>query len=125
MFEGADIQRDYYRIRISPDTTIATGVNVPDVSSERVVQTEMIATHHPMPEDMEAYERVLGDAMAGDATLFAREDFVEQAWRIVDPVLKAGTPIHTYEPGSWGPEMANERISPPGGWQNPTPTKGQ
>ena len=52
---------------------------------------------------MDAYERVLGDAMAGDATLFAREDYVEEAWRIVDPVLKAGTPVHEYEPKTWGP----------------------
>ena len=52
---------------------------------------------------MDAYERVLGDAMAGDATLFAREDYVEEAWRIVDPVLKAGTPVYEYEPDTWGP----------------------
>jgi glucose-6-phosphate 1-dehydrogenase len=125
MFEGEEIQRNYYRIRISPEMTIATGVNVPDVNREGVDQIEMVASHEPQPEDMEAYERVLGDAMAGDSTLFAREDFVEQAWRIVDPVLKAGTPIHGYEPGSWGPEMASERLSPPGGWHNPTTTKGK
>jgi glucose-6-phosphate 1-dehydrogenase len=66
-----------------------------------------------------AYERVLGDAMHGDATLFAREDYVEEAWRIVDPVLKAGTPIDEYEPGTWGPAAA-ERVSPADGWENPT-----
>ena len=53
---------------------------------------------------MDAYERVLGDAMEGDATLFAREDYVEEAWRIVDPVLKASTPVYEYEPGTWGPK---------------------
>ena len=58
----------------------------------------------PAPEEMDAYERVLGDAMAGDATLFAREDYVEEAWRIVDPVLKAGTPVYEYEPGTLGTE---------------------
>ena len=52
-------------------------------------QVELLASHHPGAEEMDAYERVLGDAMAGDATLFAREDYVEEAWRIVDPVLKA------------------------------------
>ena len=55
---------------------------------------EIVASRHPRPEEMEAYERVLGDAMAGDATLFAREDYVEEAWRIVDPVLKAELPMH-------------------------------
>lgn len=68
---------------------------------------------------MDAYERVLGDAMAGDATLFAREDYVEEAWRIVDPLLKAGTPVHDYEPNTWGPAEVDQIVSPPGGWQNP------
>jgi glucose-6-phosphate 1-dehydrogenase len=67
---------------------------------------------------MEAYERVLGDAMSGDATLFAREDYVEEAWRIVDPLLKAETPIYEYAPKTWGPAEA-ARVTPPGGWDNP------
>ncbi len=79
---------------------------------------EMIASQPPIAEEMDAYERVLGDAMAGDATLFAREDYVEEAWRIVDPVLKKGTPVYSYEPKSWGPNEV-ERVVPPGGWQNP------
>ena len=61
---------------------------------------------------MDAYERVLSDAMAGDATLFAREDYVEEAWRIVDPVLKAGTPVHEYEPKTWGPAEGGARHAP-------------
>jgi glucose-6-phosphate 1-dehydrogenase len=69
---------------------------------------------------MEAYERVLGDAMAGDATLFAREDYVEEAWRIVDPVLEAATPVYEYEKGSWGPIEVDQRVLPRGGWHNPT-----
>ena len=62
---------------------------------------------------------MLGDAMAGDATLFAREDYVEEAWRIVDPVLKASTPIYQYQPNTWGPREV-ERVTPMGGWSNPT-----
>jgi Glucose-6-phosphate 1-dehydrogenase len=73
---------------------------------------------------MDAYERVLGDAMAGDATLFAREDYVEEAWRIVDPVLKASTPVYEYEPGTWGPSEVDQRVVPPGGWENPVVDKG-
>jgi len=60
-------------------------------------------------------------AMAGDATLFVREDDAEEAWRIVDPVLKAGKPVHPYEPGTWGPKKV-EQVTPSGGWQNPVVT---
>lgn len=78
----------------------------------------MIASHHPDAEEMDAYERVLGDAMAGDVTLFAREDYVEEAWRIVDPLLKKDTPVYPYEPKTWGPKEV-QQVAPPGGWQNP------
>ena len=74
---------------------------------------EMLGSQQPRPDEMAAYERVLGDAMNGEATLFAREDYVEQAWRIVDPVLKLRTPVYEYEPNSWGPPQANQ-IAPPG-----------
>jgi glucose-6-phosphate 1-dehydrogenase len=65
-------------------------------------QAEMIASRHPRPDEMEAYERVLTDAMAGEQTLFAREDYVEEAWRIVDPAIKVGTPVYEYQPRTWG-----------------------
>jgi glucose-6-phosphate 1-dehydrogenase len=119
MFDGIELERNYVRMRISPDITIATGLNVPTETNASATQVEMVASHQPQKGEMEAYERVLGDAMDGDATLFAREDFVEEAWRIVDPLLRAATPIHEYDPGTWGPELSNERVSPPGGWQNP------
>ena len=91
--------------RISPDITIAIGANVIAPGQETVSTTvEMMGDAViPRADEMDAYERVLGDAMEGDATLFAREDYVEEAWRIVDPVLKAGTPVYEYEPGTWGP----------------------
>ena len=76
------------------------------------------ATIHA-PTEMEAYERVLTDAMAGDETLFARQDYVEEAWRIVDPVLNANTPVHIYEPQTWGPKEACQNLVPPGGWDDP------
>jgi glucose-6-phosphate 1-dehydrogenase len=80
---------------------------------------ELVALEPGNANEMDAYERVLGDAMAGDATLFAREDYVEEAWRIVDPVLKAGTPVYEYEPGVWGPAEVNRRILPADGWNDP------
>ncbi|HAB16100.1 MAG TPA: glucose-6-phosphate dehydrogenase, partial [Verrucomicrobiales bacterium] len=82
------------------------------------ITTELMADRHPAADEMDAYERVLGDAMAGDASLFAREDYVEEAWRIVDPVLKGGTPVFEYEPKTWGPKEAAQ-LTPPGGWDDP------
>jgi glucose-6-phosphate 1-dehydrogenase len=121
MFHDFDLESNYCRLRISPDVTIAIGANVIAPGQETRSQTaEMLGTRHPRADEMDAYERVLGDAMDGDATLFAREDYVEEAWRIVDPVLKDSTPIHEYEPGTWGPSETDARIAPPGGWQIPT-----
>jgi glucose-6-phosphate 1-dehydrogenase len=117
------LSRNHLRFRISPETTIAVGTTVMAPGEVLKGETvEMVASRHPRPEEMEAYERVLGDAMAGDVTLFAREDYVEEAWRIVDPVLKAGTPIYEYEKGNWGPEEVEKNVSPPGGWHNPMDT---
>ncbi len=117
------LSRNHLRFRISPEMTIAIGTTVmapgEALKGENV---EMVASRHSRPEEMEAYERVLGDAMAGEATLFARQDYVEEAWRIVDPVLKDSTPIHEYDKGAWGPSEVDERVSPPGGWHNPTAT---
>jgi glucose-6-phosphate 1-dehydrogenase len=121
MFHGFELDPNYCRLRISPDVSIAIGANVIAPGQETSSQTaEMLGTQLPRADEMDAYERVLGDAMHGDATLFAREDYVEEAWRIVDPVLKAETPVHEYEPGTWGPKEVDAKVSPPGGWQNPT-----
>jgi len=121
MFHGFDLGPNYCRFRISPDITIAIGANVIAPGQETRSQTaEMVGTQLPRADEMDAYERVLGDAMHGDATLFAREDYVEEAWRIVDPVLKDVSPVYEYEPGTWGPKEVDANVSPPGGWQNPT-----
>jgi glucose-6-phosphate 1-dehydrogenase len=121
IYQAIPIGSNYLRFRISPDVTIAIGANAIAPGQETVSQiAELIATRLPSADEMDAYERVLGDAMQGDRTLFAREDYVEEAWRIVDPVAKAGTPIYEYEPGTWGPKEVDSRITPPGGWQNPT-----
>ena len=83
-------------------------------------EIELLACHHTGGDEMGAYERLLGDALRGDATLFAREDYVEEAWRIVDPVLKAETMVCQYEPKTWGPQEAAQKVSPAGGWYNPS-----
>jgi glucose-6-phosphate 1-dehydrogenase len=123
VIKESDLSQNYLRFRISPEMTIAMGTTV--MAQGEVIRgetVEMVASRHPRPDEMEAYERVLGDAMAGDATLFAREDYVEEAWRIVDPVVKASTPIYEYEKGTWGPREVDQKVSPPGGWHNPTTT---
>jgi len=122
MYEKYDLKPNFCRLRISPDVTLSFGLNVTSPEDESQCELEeLIASRHPCAKEMDAYERVLGDAMRGDQTLFAREDYVEEAWRIVDPVLKAGTPLQEYEPGSWGPEEI-EKVTPPGGWQDPVVT---
>jgi len=121
MYHEFKLEPNYCRFRISPDVTIAIGSNVIAPGQETQSATaEMVGTQLPRGDEMDAYERVLGDAMHGDATLFAREDYVEEAWRIVDPILKNGSPLYEYEPGTWGPREVDERVSPPGGWHNPT-----
>ena len=120
MYQKVQLQPNYFRLRISPEVTQAFGMNVIPPGEDTVSHSaEMIASRQPRADEMDAYERVLGDAMAGDATLFAREDYVEEAWRIVDPVLTADTPIYEYEPDTWGPSKVDERVSPSEGWQNP------
>jgi glucose-6-phosphate 1-dehydrogenase len=120
MYEGFNLVGNHFRFRISPEVIGAFGVNVIASDDENTSQPiEMIVSHHPGKDEMDAYERVLGDAMAGDATLFAREDYVEEAWRIVDPVLAADTPVYEYEPNTWGPSDVDQKVSPPDGWHNP------
>jgi glucose-6-phosphate 1-dehydrogenase len=117
------LSQNHLRFRISPEMTIAIGTTVMAPGEVlRGEKVEMVASRHPRADEMEAYERVLGDAMAGDSTLFARQDYVEEAWRIVDPVLKADIPIYEYEKGEWGPSEVDARVSPAGGWQNPIAT---
>jgi len=119
IFKELNLKQNHFRIRLSPDITVAFGLNVMAPLDEKAaVLVEVLGSHFTHAEEMDAYERVLGDAMAGDATLFARQDYVEEAWRIVDPALQANTPIFDYEPKTWGPkEVAS--VTPPGGWHNP------
>jgi glucose-6-phosphate 1-dehydrogenase len=120
IFHAGGIQPNHFRFRISPDVTIAHGMMVKSPDGELSGEPlELVALDHGGANEMDAYERVLGDAMAGDATLFAREDYVEEAWRIVDPVLRVGTPVYEYEPGTWGPAEVHQRIAPADGWNDP------
>jgi glucose-6-phosphate 1-dehydrogenase len=117
------VSHNHMRFRISPEMVIAIGATA--MSAGEVLEgrhAEIMASRNPCPDEMDAYERVLGNAMAGDATLFARQDYVEEAWRIVDPALRTDTPVYEYEQGSWGPSEVEQRVSPEGGWHNPIMT---
>ena len=120
---GADLKPNAMRLRISPEITFAFSMNVLGSDEENPgEQVEMVACRGTGANERSAYERVLGDAMNGDASLYARQDYAEEAWRIVDPVLSAGTPIHEYEPNTWGAQDG-ESVAPAGGWKNPDPSE--
>ena len=112
---------NYIRFRLSPEVVIAIGARIlkPDEARPTLMPVELSAVRYPGGDEMEPYERLLGDAMAGDAMLFAREDAVEAAWAAVQPILGTATPIHEYEPGTWGPAEADRLTTDVGGWHNP------
>ena len=113
-------ETNYVRFRLSPEVTIAIGARVKHPGEAMVTEpTELRFFHKPDGEEMDAYERLLGDAMDGDATLFAREDSVEAAWAIVQPILNTATSLYTYEPGTWGPEAGSRLTAAVGGWHCP------
>jgi len=120
IFPGVDPVANYIRFRISPVPVIAIGASVKE-DGERMLgcPAELVATQSCGSEDLLPYEELLGDAMVGNQTWFARQDYVEEAWRILDPLLHNAPPVHTYKPGTWGPDEAAKLTQDHGGWSNP------
>ena len=119
MFAAGGVS-NYVRFRLSPDVRITIGAQIKRAGEQMVTEpAEFTVVHHPDGDEMDAYERLLGDALEGDAMLFAREDCVEAAWAIVEPVLGDATPVHPYEHHTWGPLEAATLAEDVGGWQNP------
>jgi len=114
---------NYVRFRLSPQVAIAIGARAKRPGEGMAGQpVELSVVEQPeqgRDGRMDAYERLLGDAMAGDATLFARQDVVEAAWAIVDPVIHGPSPMYEYECGSWGPPQADRLVAEVGGWNTP------
>jgi glucose-6-phosphate 1-dehydrogenase len=114
---------NYFRFRLSPDVMIALGARAKCPGEAMVgAPTELCLAEEGAQGTagrMDAYERLLGDAMNGDATLFARQDVVEAAWAIVDPVIHGPSPMYEYEPGTWGPPEADQLVAGVGGWNMP------
>jgi glucose-6-phosphate 1-dehydrogenase len=116
---SATMPTNYFRLRLSPEVVIGEGAlvkrNGEDMRGEPV---ELIARHHSQTEKS-PYERLLGDAIRGDTSLFTQDASVEAAWRVVDPVLKDPLPVVEYEPGSWGPDIATDVVNGDEVWHNP------
>jgi len=114
--EDAPCQSNYVRFQLSPEVTIAIGARVKSPGEAMLGKDlELEVTRQRHEDEMTAYERLLGDVLKGDTELFARQDGVEAAWRIVEPILDHPTPVYPYEPGSWGPDEASA-LAPPSGW---------
>lgn len=118
--ESLPAMGNYVRFRLGPDVSIALGVSAkrPGEAMEGE-PTELALARHKRADEMDAYERLIGDAMDGDATLFARQDAVEAAWGIVDPLISAASEPELYQPGSWGPASAEHLTIDVGGWNDP------
>jgi len=113
-------EANYVRLRFSPEVTIAIGALVKRAGEQLVGERiELKVLHKPDGDEMDAYERLLGDAMIGDGTLFAGEAEVEAAWAVVQPILGPVTPVHGYEPGTWGPPESGKLTEGISGWHCP------
>ncbi len=110
---------NYLRFRLSPRTAIALAARVKRAGKAFTGDQRELFLLNEQPDKESPYERLLGDAMAGDGALFARESCIEAAWAAVDPVLTTHHRVVPYEPGSWGPEQADALIAADGGWHNP------
>jgi glucose-6-phosphate 1-dehydrogenase len=121
MFSNQPTTQNYLRFRVSPGLAIAMGALVKKPGDEMTGDpVELLATECSDPAELLPYEELLDDAIHGEPTRFAREDYVEEAWRIVQPVIGNAAPLHFYDPGTWGPAEAEALTSPEGGWRNPS-----
>jgi len=114
---------NYLRFQLSPNSAVALAARVKRAGKEFVGDQRELYLLDEHAGEESPYERLLGDAMVGNGALFTREDAVEAAWAVVDPVLDTHHPAHPYQPGSWGPAQAEVFIATDGGWHNPIPGK--
>jgi glucose-6-phosphate 1-dehydrogenase len=114
---------NYLRFRLSPNSAVALAARVKLAGKEFVGDQRELYLFEEQPGEEAPYERLLSDAMAGDGALFTREDAVEAAWAVVDPVLKTHPRVRPYRRHSWGPKEANAIIAPDGYWHNPKSTE--
>ena len=115
----AHSRSNYLRFRLSPNSAIALAARVKLAGEDFIGEEKELYLSDEQPGEESPYERLLGDAMAGDGALFTREDAVEAAWRVVDRVLKTHHRVRPYKRGAWGPKEADALIAADGGWHNP------
>jgi glucose-6-phosphate 1-dehydrogenase len=114
---------NYYRFRLSPEVVIGTGAAVKQIGEEMSGEAVELTVRHESRVEKSPYERLLSNAIEGDESLFTRDDSVEAAWRIVDPILALNTPVIEYAPGTWGPPESEKVIAGPENWHDPVPEK--
>jgi glucose-6-phosphate 1-dehydrogenase len=112
---------NYVRFRLGPEMAIAVGARAKRLGEVIVGESMELLVQSQRPDEMSAYERLIGDALRGDSNLFAREDGVEAAWRIVDPILGDQTPVYEYDKGTWGPAEATYVLAGNSRWFDPSP----
>jgi glucose-6-phosphate 1-dehydrogenase len=115
---------NYFKFQLSPNVLISLGARAKLAGEAMTGEAVELIAKHQAKDEMTAYERLLGDAMRGDPALFAREDSVEESWRVVGPALDNAAPVHEYAQGEWGPGEADALIQPDGGWHNPGKSAG-
>jgi glucose-6-phosphate 1-dehydrogenase len=120
--ESATGRSNYVRFRLSPDSAVALAARVKLAGKDFVGEQRELYMSEERPVGETPYERLLGDAMAGNGALFTREDAVEAAWVVVDPVLKIHHRVRPYKGHTWGPKEADALIAADGGWHNPSST---
>jgi glucose-6-phosphate 1-dehydrogenase len=114
---------NYFRFRLSPQVVISAGAVVKRIGDGMHGEAVELIARHDSSEEKSPYERLLGNAIRGDTTLFTRDDSVEAAWRVVDPLLQSPPPVIQYEPGTWGPDLALQVLGNCGRWHDPKPDK--
>ncbi|MGY0652732.1 glucose-6-phosphate dehydrogenase [Luteimonas sp. A537] len=119
--ESQPAHSNYFRLRLSPEVVISTGVRVKRAGDQMRGEAVELTARHQHVDEKSPYERLLGDAVRGDAGLFTSDEAVEAAWRVVDPVLQEHAPVESYEPGSWGPASATGIVVNDEGWHDPQP----
>jgi glucose-6-phosphate 1-dehydrogenase len=110
---------NFFRFRLSPDFTLNLGAHVKRPGPEMVSMPVELSALEKDKKEQSPYERLLTDAMRGDKLLFVREDVVEAAWSVVDPILDNVVPLQSYKPGTWGPAEGDRMVADVGGWHNP------
>jgi glucose-6-phosphate 1-dehydrogenase len=116
----AALPANYFRLRLSPEVVISTGALVKRNGEEMHGEPVELVARHNTQTEKSPYERLLGDAIRGDRSLFTQDDSVEAAWRVIDPILTMSPPVVEYDQDTWGPAAATSIVDGDDTWHDPT-----